>query len=65
MLAHHRYNFDPTATDPTSEDPKVFEAVYEAVGRDWTAALGVFRAAAASPDDPFDYLRNWLADHGN
>jgi predicted aminopeptidase len=55
MLGHYRYNLDLA----------VFEAVYKAVGEDWPAALNVFRAAAAAPDDPFDYLRAWLAERGD
>ena len=47
----YRYNLDLVA----------FEAVYAAVDADWPAALDVFRAAAAAQEDPFAYLRSWLA----
>ena len=50
VLAHHRYNLDLD----------VFAEVFEATGRDWSAALAVYRAAARAADDPFEYLRNWL-----
>jgi predicted aminopeptidase len=53
MLGHHRYNLDLA----------VFEAVYAAVDGDWPAALSVFHAVANAPKDPFDYLRNWLAEN--
>ena len=53
LLGNYRYNLDLA----------VFEAVYAAVAADWPAALDVFRAAAASRDDPFEYLRSWLAEH--
>jgi predicted aminopeptidase len=55
MLGHYRYNLDL----------EVFEAVYAAVGEKWSAALSVFRAAANSPGNPFDYLRNWLAQRNH
>jgi predicted aminopeptidase len=51
MLAHYRYNLDLD----------LMEAVFTAVGEDWPAALAVFQAAANAPEDPFAYLRNWLA----
>jgi predicted aminopeptidase len=54
MLGHYRYNLDLT----------VFEAVYILLDQDWAAALEVFQAAAGSAGDPFEYLRNWLAQHG-
>jgi predicted aminopeptidase len=53
MLGHYRYNLDL----------EVFEAVYEAVGQDWSAALDVYRAAAVARGDPFEYLHDWLARH--
>ncbi|MFQ5804817.1 MAG: aminopeptidase [Phycisphaerae bacterium] len=52
VRVRYRYNLD-LAT---------FEAVYEALGEDWSAALNVFRAAASALGDPFEYLRNWLAE---
>lgn len=52
VLANYRYNLDL----------HVFAQVYEATGQDWAAALGVYRAAAAAPGDPFEYLRNWLRE---
>lgn len=55
LLAHYRYNLDLT----------VFEAVYLVLGQDWSATLDVFRAAANSAGDPFEYLQNWLAQHGD
>jgi predicted aminopeptidase len=65
LLANQRYNFDPTSADAAEGDPTVFEAVYEAVGGDWAAALGVYRAAADSAADPFEYLRSWLDGNAN
>jgi predicted aminopeptidase len=53
MLGHYRYNLDL----------EVFEAVYEAAGEDWAAALDVYQAAARASGDPFAYLRSWLADN--
>jgi predicted aminopeptidase len=52
MLINYRYNLDLD----------VFAAVYEATGRDWPAALDVYLAAAAATEDPFEYLRTWLAE---
>lgn len=49
MLGNRRYNLDLDA----------FSRVYEKVGRDWRAALRVFREAAKAPGDPFEYLRRW------
>jgi predicted aminopeptidase len=54
MLGNYRYNLDLA----------VFEDVFAAVGEDWPAALDVFQAAANSPNDPVQYLRDWLADRG-
>lgn len=51
VLANYRYNL--------SLD--VFAAVHAATGGAWPASLAVFRAAAAAPGDPFQYLRDWLA----
>jgi predicted aminopeptidase len=53
VLASYRYNLDLD----------VFAKVYAATGQDWGAALDVYRAAAAATEDPFDYLRGWLAQH--
>jgi predicted aminopeptidase len=53
MLINYRYNLDLD----------VFAAVYAATGSDWAAALDVFRAAAGASEDPFDYLRSWIAAH--
>lgn len=50
VLANRRYNLDLT----------LFAAVYDAVGRNWGAALAVYQAAAGAPEDPFDHLRAWL-----
>jgi predicted aminopeptidase len=50
VLGHYRYNL--------SLD--VFAEVYVATGRDWPTALAVYRAAAAAPGDPFEYLQRWL-----
>lgn len=55
VLSHYRYNL--------SLD--VFADVYAAAGRDWRASLAVYRAAATAAGDPFEYLRNWLAEHGS
>ncbi len=65
LLANYRYNYEPPTTDPTDEDPKVFESVFDAVAGDWAAALNVYRAAAEAPGDPFEYLQNWLAEQDN
>lgn len=54
MLGHYRYNLDLT----------LFAQVYAAVGEDWPAALEVYRAAADAKSDPFQYLRDWLAEGG-
>lgn len=51
MLTHRRYNLDLD----------VLADVYAATGRDWHAALDVYRAAAGAAGDPFAYLRDWLA----
>jgi len=55
MLGHYRYNLDL----------EVFEAVYQAVGGDWPAALDVYRAAAEARQDPFEYLHAWLAEQAD
>lgn len=55
ILAQHRYNLDLS----------LFAAVHAATGETWPATLDVFRAAAAAPGDPFDFLRTWLADHAD
>jgi predicted aminopeptidase len=55
MRANYRYHVDLA----------VFEDVFAALGGDWPAALEVFRSAARSASDPFDYLRNWLAERGD
>ncbi|MCK4341962.1 MAG: aminopeptidase [Phycisphaerae bacterium] len=52
VLMYYRYNLDLG----------VLEEVHQATGRDWSATLAVFRAAAADPGDPFAYLRDWLAE---
>lgn len=52
VLLNVRYNLDLD----------LFERVFAAVDRDWAAALDVFRAAAAAPGDPFDFLRDWLEE---
>jgi predicted aminopeptidase len=54
MRANYRYHLDLP----------VFEEIFMALGGDWLAALDVFRAAGRSSDDPFDYLRDWLARQG-
>lgn len=54
LLGHYRYNLDL----------EVFGEVYEAVGGDWAAALEVFRQASRA-DDPFAFLRAWVASAGN
>lgn len=53
MLGHYRYNLDLD----------VFEAVFEAVNEDWSAALDVFQQAADAAGNPFDFLRDWVAEH--
>lgn len=55
MLIHRRYNLDLG----------VMGRVYEATDRDWSAALEIFRAAATTRQDPFEYLREWVADHAS
>jgi predicted aminopeptidase len=50
MLGNYRYNYDLSS----------FEAVYTANGGDWATTLEVFRAAADSSGDPFQYLRDWV-----
>ncbi len=55
MLGNYRYNLDLT----------VFEAVYAALGQSWPAALEVFQAAARAPGDPFEHLRDWLAERSD
>lgn len=54
MRLHYRYNLDL----------EVFEGIFAALDEDWAAALEVFRAAA-SADDSFAYLSDWLAEHGD
>ncbi len=54
VLANYRYNLDLD----------VFADVYAATGRNWPAALDVFRSAAAAGEDPFEHLRGWLAQQG-
>jgi len=39
----------------------VFEQVLQATGNDWPASINLFRQAANS-DQPYDFLRTWLAD---
>jgi len=51
VLANQRYNLDLD----------VFAQVHTATGGNWAATLEVFRAAANAPQDPFEYLRAWLA----
>ena len=53
LLGNYRYNLDLD----------VFGEVYEAVGGDWPAALDVFRQASRA-DDPFAFLRAWVASAG-
>jgi predicted aminopeptidase len=55
MRSHYRYNLDLV----------VFEQVFTVLGGDWPAVLEVFRAAGHSAGDPFDYLRDWLAEQGD
>ena len=55
MLGHRRYNLDLD----------LLAAVYEATGGDWLEALEVYRSAANARSDPFDHLRDWLAEHTN
>jgi predicted aminopeptidase len=52
VLANQRYNLDLD----------VFAQVHEATGGNWAATLAVFRAAANTPQDPFEYLRTWLTE---
>lgn len=52
LLGNQRYNYDLT----------VFAEVYASVGQNWTAALDVYRTAALAAGDPFEHLRQWLAD---
>jgi predicted aminopeptidase len=52
VLANKRYNLDL----------ELFAQVFAANAEDWRATLDVFRAAAAHRDDPFQYLRDWLAN---
>ncbi|MBU0616650.1 MAG: aminopeptidase [Planctomycetes bacterium] len=54
MRANYRYHLDLA----------VLEEVFTVSGGDWPAVLDLFRAAARSSENPFDYLRNWLAEHG-
>lgn len=54
LLANFRYNLNLD----------LFEDVFEAVDENWPATLDVFRAAAQSSGDPFDYLEDWLAENG-
>ncbi len=49
VMIQRRYN----------SDLELFQAVYDALNQDLTAAIGVFSAAAAS-SDPMEYFRNWL-----
>jgi predicted aminopeptidase len=49
VLLNHRYN----------RDPEVFEKVLQASNQDLSAAIGVFKQAAAA-DDPFQFLTDWL-----
>lgn len=53
LLGNYRYNLNLD----------LMEQVFEATGRDWTATLNVFRAAAAA-DQPFAFLTQWVADAG-
>jgi predicted aminopeptidase len=53
VLAHYRYNLDLD----------LMAAVHAATGEDWSRTLDVFRAAATAEGDPFDYLRNWVAEN--
>jgi len=50
MLGIRRYNLDLAA----------FDAVFQAVNRDWSRALEVF-AAAARADDAYAFLHGWVA----
>jgi predicted aminopeptidase len=50
MLLQHRYNLNLD----------VFNGVYQALGENWAATLGVFSAAAAVEGDPFTFLQDWL-----
>lgn len=52
VLLYQRYN----------ERQTLFDEVFEANGRDWGATLIVYRQAAASAGDPFDYMDRWLAN---
>ncbi len=54
MRLNYRYNMDLD----------VFEQVFTIQNRDWAATLNVFRAAATSTEDPFDYLREWVRTNG-
>jgi predicted aminopeptidase len=52
MRANYRYHLDLD----------VFEQVFTVLGGDWASVLDVYRAAASSADDPFEYLHNWLTE---
>ncbi len=52
MLANRRYNLNLD----------VFAAVHDVTGGRWADSLAVFRAAAESAGDPFEYLRNRLTE---
>ena len=54
LLANFRYNLNLDQ----------FEEVFAALDGDWSATLDVFRAAARSSGNPFDYLESWLAENG-
>ena len=44
-------------------DLDMFDDVFKASTKDWSTALAVYRAAAEAPEDPFEYLRQWLQEH--
>jgi len=49
MLGIQRYNLNL----------EIFEQVFFATGQDWLESQGIFINAASS-DDPYQYLRDWL-----
>jgi len=51
VLLYRRYN----------ERQTLFDDVFEATNQQWGSTLRVYQEAAASPEDPFEYLELWLA----